>query len=130
MEKNATEKGLQLTPLSPKDPNANDFAENFVKQQCKLVHTVTDEDKSPKTELYNFLLHYRATPHSTTNVYPAEMLFHRKLSTKLPHVFVKKDIKEIAQIRQDHDKKKMVQKNTMTEEQKRNQNKLQQVVLF
>ena len=62
-------------------------------------------------------MHYQATP--------AEMLFNYKLSTKLPHVFVKKDNKEITQILQDHDRKKRYRKITMTEEQKRYQNKLQ-----
>ena len=47
-------------------------------------------------------MHYQATP--------AEMLFNYKLSTKLPHVFVKKDNKEIAQILQDHDRKKRYRK--------------------
>ena len=31
-----------------------------------------------------YLLMYRSTPHSTTGVSPAELLFKRKLSTKLP----------------------------------------------
>ena len=33
-----------------------------------------------------FLLAYRSTPHSTTGMSPAEMLFNRKLRTKLPHL--------------------------------------------
>ena len=28
---------------------------------------------------------YRSTPHSTTGVRPAELLFRRRISTKLPH---------------------------------------------
>ena len=61
MEKYAAEKGFQ-------DPNVNCFAKKFVKQLCKFAHTATVEGKSPKAELYNFLLHYRATPHSTDHV--------------------------------------------------------------
>ena len=37
-----------------------------------------------KQHLYRFLLNYRATPHTTTGFAPAELLFHRKIQTKLP----------------------------------------------
>jgi hypothetical protein len=37
-------------------------------------------------ELFLFLQNYRATPHSTTGVSPAELLFGRKLTVKLPEV--------------------------------------------
>ena len=33
-----------------------------------------------------FLLAYRSTPHSTTGISPAELLFRRPLRTKLPQV--------------------------------------------
>ena len=35
------------------------------------------------TYLSRFLLHYRITPHSTTGVSPTEMLFGRRLCSKL-----------------------------------------------
>jgi len=57
MQKYATQKGFDLTPVSPEDPNCNGFAENFVKQMCKLVHTAVIEKKDPKAELYSYLLH-------------------------------------------------------------------------
>ena len=79
--------GFELTPVTPDDPQSNGFAENFVKSICKLIHTAAAENKDPKEELYTFLLQYRATPHSTTELSPAEMLFGRKINTKLPQVY-------------------------------------------
>ena len=34
----------------------------------------------------NFLMMYRSTPHSTTGVSPAEILFRRRIRTKLPRL--------------------------------------------
>ena len=34
----------------------------------------------------DFLMMYRSTPHSTTGVSPAELLFGRKIRTKLPQL--------------------------------------------
>ena len=62
----AEEKGFLMDPVSPEDPQCNGFAENFVKFLCKMVHTAVAERKDPKIELYNYLLQYQATPHTTT----------------------------------------------------------------
>ena len=40
--------------------------------------------KGLKQALSDFLLHYRATPHSTTGVSSSELLNSRKLKTRLP----------------------------------------------
>lgn len=93
MEEYAAEKGFHLTLVSPRD---HGFAENYVKQLCKLVQNAIAGGKPPKTWLYNFLLHYHATPHFIFNVFPAKMLFNQKLSTKLHHIFMEKDNKENA----------------------------------
>ena len=78
MSEYAKQMGFSLTPVTPDDPQSNGFAENFVKQMCKLVHTAVADGKNPKEEVHNFLLQYRATPHSTTEYSPAELLFGRK----------------------------------------------------
>ena len=36
--------------------------------------------------MYQFLLNYRATPHSTTGIAPAQLLFNCKITTKLPEI--------------------------------------------
>lgn len=40
--------------------------------------------------MFTFLRNYRATPHSTTNLSPAESLLNRKMRTKLPQMKEKK----------------------------------------
>ena len=110
MEVYAQEMGFEFTPVSPEDPQCNGFAENFVKQLCKLLHTSIAEGKDAKSELYKYLLQYRAAPHCTTGKPPAEMLFNRKVKTKLPQVFTATETKEQKQIREVHDNKKLKQK--------------------
>ena len=106
----AQEMGFQLTPVSPNDPQGNGFAENFVKVMCKLLHTAVDEQKDPRQELHKYLLQYRATPHCTTEKSPAEMLYNRKLKTKLPQIIPNKDTDEQKRTREIHDSKKLKQK--------------------
>ena len=101
--------GFELTPVTPDDPQSNGFAENFVKSVCKVIHTAAAEKKDPK-ELYTFLLQYRATPHSTTEISPAEMLFGRKIKTKLPQLHSSQETAQQKEVRDIHDKKKMQQK--------------------
>ena len=42
------------------------------------------EGKQWKEEVHKNLIAYRSTPHTTTRVKPAELLFGRKIQTKLP----------------------------------------------
>lgn len=49
----------------------------------KIAHA---EKLNWKQELLDYLLMYRSTPHSTTGVSPAELLFNRKIRTKLPEL--------------------------------------------
>ena len=44
------------------------------------------EKRDWRLELSKYLLAYRSTPHITTGQSPVELLFGRKLSTKLPEV--------------------------------------------
>ena len=107
MEKYAKEKGFRLTPVTPDDPQCNGFVESFVKLMCKLLNTAASGNKDPKTELYNYLLHYRGTPHSTTGRSPAELLFNRKLETKLPQIFTVKECDDLKDMRERQDEKRI-----------------------
>ena len=102
--------GFKLTPVTPYDPQSNGFAENFVKQLCKLIHTAVADGKDPRSELNSFLLQYRATPHSTTEMSPAEMLFGRKIKTRLPQHYHHKETPKEQATREVHDNKKRKQK--------------------
>ena len=64
----------------------------------------------PKEQLFTFLLQYRATPHSSTEKSPAEMLFGRRIRTKLPQIVVHQDTEQQKRTRDIHDNKKMEQK--------------------
>ena len=68
MSQYAKRLGIRLTPVTPEDPQSNGFVENFVKSVCKVIHTAVAEGKDPKEQLFTFLLQYRATPHSTSNL--------------------------------------------------------------
>jgi len=76
-------KHQKITPLWPQ---ANAEAENFMKPLTKAIRCAQVEGRDWRKVLYRFLLNYRATPHSTTGVAPAELLFNRKITTKLPEV--------------------------------------------
>ena len=65
MAQYAKRMGFKHHPVTPKDPQSNGFAKSFIKLLCKLVHTAIAERKDPKRELHNYLLQYRATPHTT-----------------------------------------------------------------
>ena len=102
--------GIKHTPVTPEDPQCNGFAENFVKLLCKFVHTTIVEGKDPKKELQKYLI-YRATPHSSTNKSPAELLNGHKIKTKLLQLYhLSHESKDQDEIRQKHDSTKLKQK--------------------
>ena len=52
----------------------------------KSIRAAHAEGKNWREELNMFLLAYWSTPHSTTEKSPAELLFRRRLTTKLPEL--------------------------------------------
>ena len=55
----------------------------------KAIRTAHAEGKDWRTDMYTFLLNYRATPHATTGVSPALLHLGREIRTKVPQVKVK-----------------------------------------
>lgn len=80
------EKGFHHHKITPRWPEANGLAENFMKNIGKLVKTATSEGKDWRKEIYVFLGKYRATPHPSTGVTPQSMLFGREIRSKLPQI--------------------------------------------
>lgn len=78
--------GFQHRKVTPLWPQANGGVERFMSTIKKTVQAAQVEKKAWKQELYRFLRNYRATPHSTTGVSPAEALFNRKMKIKLPEI--------------------------------------------
>ena len=72
----------------------------------KAVHAAHTEKKNWKKEIYSFLLNYRATPHTTTAFPPSELLFNRKIRTKLPPVVMVSDKPKDDEVRQTDEQAK------------------------
>ena len=76
--------GFTHRKVTPLWPQANGGVERFMRTLKKVIQTAHIEGKSWKQELFRALLNYRATPHSTTGISPAEALFNRNIRTRLP----------------------------------------------
>ena len=64
-------------------PEANGEAERFMRTLGKVIRTAKVDGGNWKQEIFMFLRHYHATPHSSTGLSPAEMLNGRKLRTEV-----------------------------------------------
>jgi hypothetical protein len=73
-----------ITNKSAEDPKATGLVEAFMKHHKKIFHTAGVEKEDPYTRLNEYLMQRRATPHSTMEKSPAELLFGRKFNTRLP----------------------------------------------
>ena len=95
---------------TPENPQANGFVEVFQKVLVKLVHTAEVEGKDPKKVVQRYLGAYRAAPHKTTGKSPFEMMFNRKMMTKLPQLPSKVNRELDREVKQKHDMEKEKQK--------------------
>ena len=121
----AAKKGIKHHVCAPENPMANGFVEVFQKVLVKMVHTAVAERKGPRKVIDSYLMAYRAAPHKTTGLSPYEMMFGRKMKTKLPQNQKKKigsDKEEEA--RAKHDLKKIKQKEVFDRRQKAKEKKL------
>jgi len=101
-----TEIGVKHQKITPHWPQANSEAENFMKPLTKALRAAYTEKKNWKKEIYTFLLNYRATPHTTTGFPPSELLFNRKIRTKLPQVAIVTDNLKDNMVRQTDERAK------------------------
>ena len=76
--------GIKRDPSTPKWPQGNSEVERFNQTIGKALKTAKIEGRVWQQEINRFLLQYRTTPHSTTKVPPAELLFNRVVNGKLP----------------------------------------------
>ena len=76
-----TAMGITHTTSTPLWPQGNAEVEAFMKPLGKTAHL---ERRPWQQELSRFLLTYRSTPHSTTKVPPAQLLYNREMRGKLP----------------------------------------------
>ena len=77
--------GIKHDPtISSDDPEANGLAESVMKHCKKIWHTAIVERKNPRAEINKHLMKMRTTPHPATKKSPAELLFNRRIRTRLP----------------------------------------------
>ncbi|XP_030849310.1 uncharacterized protein K02A2.6-like [Strongylocentrotus purpuratus] len=76
--------GVHHHRVTPKWPQANGEVERQNQSLEKRMRIAHSEGKDWKEALLSYVAAYRATPHSTTGKSPAELLFGRKIRTKLP----------------------------------------------
>ncbi|XP_046862897.1 uncharacterized protein K02A2.6-like [Xenia sp. Carnegie-2017] len=76
--------GVKHETSIPEWPQGNSEAEAFMKPLAKAIKTARAEHRNWTQELSRFLLSYRITPHCSTNVPPAQLLFNRPLRGILP----------------------------------------------
>lgn len=73
--------GVHYIRTSPHHPVSNGLAERAVHTFKLRMKKLTEG--TLETHLTHFLFHYRTTPHATTGQSPAELMFGRKLRTRL-----------------------------------------------
>ena len=70
--------------INPLWPRANGEVERQNKSLLKAMLVGHTEGKPWQRELQKYQLAYRSTPHTTTGVSPAELLYGRRIGTKMP----------------------------------------------
>ncbi|MES9882797.1 MAG: RNase H-like domain-containing protein [Sedimenticola sp.] len=78
------ENGIKHSRVLPYWPRANGLVERFNKSLNKSIRASVLQKLNWRVEMDKFLLQYRATPHCTTNISPAELLYNRQIVTKVP----------------------------------------------
>ena len=80
------ENGIEHRTVTPLWPQANGEIERQNRTLLKAMKIAYSKGQNWRKELPKFLLAYRSTPHSATGVSPAELLYNRKIRTKLPEL--------------------------------------------
>ena len=97
-------KHSRVTPLWPQ---ANGEVMRHKRSILKRLKIALIEERNWRDELSDYLTMYRTTPLSTTEISPSEMLFKKKLRTKLPMLdTILYDPDEMNQEVRDHDAEK------------------------
>ena len=78
------DKGIEQNLCTPYFPQANGDVERQNRSILKAIRTLQVEKADWRKEIDSYLLAYRSTPHTVTGKSPAELMFQRKLKTKLP----------------------------------------------
>ena len=104
MEKYLSEMGVKHKLTTPLWPRANGEVERQNYSLLKAMRAAHAEKKNWWTELNKYLLAYRSTAHTTTGKSPAEMLYGRNISTKLPDIGELGEVDDSASLQQTRDR--------------------------
>ena len=69
---------------TPEWPQGNSEAEAFTKPLGQAIKNAHSKHRNCVEELARFLLSYRTTPHCSTDIPPAQLLFNRSVRGVLP----------------------------------------------
>ncbi|XP_024891451.1 uncharacterized protein K02A2.6-like [Temnothorax curvispinosus] len=78
--------GIKLVHVAPHWPQANGEIERQNRSLLKRIKITQLERKDWKQEILDYLLMYRSSPQASTGVSPAELMFGRKIKTKMPEL--------------------------------------------
>ena len=90
-----------------------------------MVHTALIKKQDPRKVVHRYLASYRAAPHKTTGKSPYELLFNRKMQTKLPQLNIKVNKDLDKEVRSKHDEEKQKQKKYVDEKRRAKEKKIQ-----
>ena len=108
--------GIKHRKVTQLWPQANGEVERQNRSLLKRLKISQIEKKDWKEELSEYLIMYRTTPHSTTGISPAELLFKRKIRTRLPEIdYYDYDDLEV----RDRDKESKQKSKIYTDEKRR-----------
>ncbi|XP_060595124.1 uncharacterized protein K02A2.6-like [Ruditapes philippinarum] len=80
----ADNSGFKHKRITPLHPQANGIVERFMAPLQKAIKTAIASRQDYKRALSIYLMNFRNTPQTTTQTAPSELMFNRKLKTKLP----------------------------------------------
>ena len=101
--------GIKVEWSTPKWPQGNALVEQFMQPLGKALNTAKLDGRPWRQELQRFLLYYRTTPHSTTGVPPAELMFNRTVRGKLP-VLKKRIVRRHSEAKEMDEKRQLYNK--------------------
>ncbi|XP_053388040.1 uncharacterized protein K02A2.6-like [Mercenaria mercenaria] len=78
--------GFKHRKITPLWPQANGECERFMRSIGKAIRASHAQGTSWKQDMYSYLRNYRATPHASTNISPAELFYGRSINIKIPSV--------------------------------------------
>ena len=84
--------GFHHRKITSRWPEAIGEAERFMRTLYKAIRAAKLAKGDWRQEIFSFLRHYRATPHSTTGLSPSEMLNSRNLRTEVPVIVKRKKV--------------------------------------